>query len=549
MVKKIPVLLGIALTALVVYMSSCSKLQDNFDFDKLVIPDWNPEYAVPMVNSSYSINDFFNEASQEFINVEESGLISVIYTSKRKASSKAEDFFFLDNRYFAHEFDLFLFGSGVADTLEGQFSYTFYSQANNQRIDSVFFKGGTYSFSGKTNLNKENAQLSLTIPEIINIQSGAPLKLVFSLNNPGGLQEWVEFEIVTDLDGYKLVIDPEVSGGRNIINVFSELIIGADQNPNQSPYQMEISGNMLNMKYSDFYGYMGMDSFKFVDTIDIKIFNNSIGGTVEIGPGALMFVAETDNAIGVPIKFKAETLQAFSSYTAPFYQDVFLFGEGTENEFDILSPTPEQIGQSINTKIDFGQTNFPEVFLNLAPRQFYYDFDVILNAEDDTTAQNVLQDTSRLYFETALQFQLFTAIEMLTLQDTLNFSMADASVDEIDYMMMRINTENGFPLNAFVQIYFADEQYNVLDSLIYDNDTRIIVGGEVGSPPQLRVTKPSSKTIDITIDNQRLETILGAKKILLNAGLSTTNGYLAKIYDDYKLDIKIGFITGLNVKN
>jgi hypothetical protein len=541
--------MGIALTVIVVNMSSCSKLQDNFDFDKLVVPGWNPEYAVPMVNSSYTINDFFNQASQEFIHVDESGLISMIYTSNRKESSKAEDFFFLDNRYFSHDFDLFLFGSGAADTLEGQFSYTFYSQANNQRIDSVFFKGGTYSFSGKTNLNKESAQLTLTIPEMVNVQSGEPLKLVFSLNNPGGLQQWVEFEVVTELEGYKLAIDPEVSGGRNIINVFSELIIGADQNPNLSPYQMEISGKMLNMKYSDFYGYMGMDSFKFIDTLNIDIFSNSIGGTVEVGPGALMFVVETDNAIGVPITFRAETLQAYSPYTAPYYEPIFLFGQGAENEFNILSPTPEQIGQSIHTKIDFSQTNFPEVFLSLAPRQFYYDFDAILNDANDTTAQNVLQDTSRIYFETALQFQLFTAIEMLTLQDTLNFNMADASVDEIDYMMMRLNTENGFPLNAFIQVYFTDEQYNVLDSLIHDNDTRIIVGGEVGSPPGLRVTKPTSKTIDITIENQRLGKLLDAKKMLLTAGLSTTNGYLAKIYDDYKLEVKIGIMTGLNVKN
>lgn len=547
--KKVTFLLGITLVAVVVYMSSCSKLQDDFDFDKLVIPDWNPEYAMPLVNSSYAINDFFTEASQEFIHVDESGLITLVYHSDNLLSSPAEEFFFLDNRYFSHEFALYLLSSGVADTLNGQFSYSFYSTANNQRIDSVFFKAGTYSFKGKTNLNKDNAQLSLTMPELINEQTGETLKLVLSLNNPGGQQQWVNFEVITDLSGYKLIIDPETSGGINRINVFSELIVGEDQNPNLSPYQMEISGDMLNMKYSDFYGYMGMSSFNFVDTINIDIFNSSIGGSVEVGPEALMFIVETQNAIGVPVKFRAELLQAYSPYTSPYYEDIYLFGEGTENEFDILSPTPQEIGQNVYTKIDFGQTNFPEVFLNLAPRQFYYDFEAILNAADDSTAQNVLQDTSKISFETSIEFKLFTAIDRLTLQDTLAFNMAGTEIDEIDYMMIRINTENGFPLNAFIQLYFTDDQYNVLDSLIYDPDTRIIAGAEVGLPPQLRVTKPATKLTDITMDKQRLEKILNATKMLLNAGLSTTNGELAKIYDDYTLNIKMGVKTGLNVNS
>lgn len=540
--KHLPLLLIV-----MAVLQACSKFEEDFDFDKLVTPGWNPEFAIPLVNAEYAISDFFNESNQEFIQVDEDGFISLVYSSNQLSSARAEDFFFLEDRYFSHDFELFLLQSGTSDTLTGEFSYSFYSQANNQRIDTVIFKGGSYTFRGKTNLNKDNASLKLTIPEIINRQTGELLMLDISLNNPGGVNEWVNFEVVTSLDGYKLVINPNISGGLNLINVLSQLITGADQNPNLSPYSMEISGDMSGMEYSDFFGYMGTDSLNFVDSINIAVFNNSVGGAVEVGPGALKFITETYNAIGVPVAFRAKSIQVHSPFVAPYFQDIFLFGEGSPNEFTIQSPTPQQIGQSIYTRLDFSQTNFPEAFLNIAPNMFYYDFDVIMNDDGDSTVQNVLQDTSRIQFQSELEFKLFLAIDHLTIVDTLDFDLEANSVEEMDYLLCRVNAVNGFPLDATIQLYFTDANDQVLDSLIYDEDARLLVGGQVGLPPKLKVVKPSSKTTDIMITNQRLETITSAKKMIVKAGLATTNNQMTKIYDDYNLQIKIGAKTGLNI--
>lgn len=536
------------IAAIFIFMMSCNDLQDDLDFSKLVTPGWNPEYAIPLVNSEYAVTDFFSDENQEFISFDEDGLISLIYHSSTQSSSQAQDFFFLDDRFFNHVFPLFVFPSSTADTITGEFSYSFYSQTNNQRIDTVIFKDGAYSFRGKTNLNRENAELKLTIPEIIHRQTNQPLGLAFNLSNPGGQQEWVNFETSVNLAGYKLIINPELSGGANRIRVLSQLILQPDANPNLSPYELEISGDMLNMKYSDFYGYMGYYDFQFIDTVKIDVFRKSIGGSVGVGPQALTFIVETFNEVGVPISFAAQTLQAYSPFMPPYYEDIYLFGPGIPNEFDILSPTPQQLGQSVPTVLDFGQTNFPEVFLSLAPREFYYDFTALLNPGGDSTAQNVVQDTSKLKFKTSLEFKLFVEIEKLVIQDTIDFNLSASTIDEIDYLTCRINTENGFPFDASVQIYFTDVDYNVLDSLIYDDDSRIIAGGEVGLPPMLRVTKPSTKMTDITMTNDRLRKIITAEKLLIRAGLSTTNNNLAKVYSDYSLRVKVGAKTGINLE-
>jgi hypothetical protein len=125
--------------------------------------------------------------------------------------------------------------------------------------------------------------------------------------------------------------------------------------------------------------------------------------------------------------------------------------------------------------------------------------------------------------------------------------MSTATLSTIDYLICRVNAYNGFPLNAGLQIYFTDSKYNILDSLIYDNDIRIIEGGKVGLPPKLKVEKPSHKTTDIVLYDSRLERIINAEKLIIKAELSTTNGDLAKIYDDYAFKIKVGAKTGINL--
>jgi len=96
-------------------------------------------------------------------------------------------------------------------------------------------------------------------------------------------------------------------------------------------------------------------------------------------------------------------------------------------------------------------------------------------------------------------------------------------------------------------VYFTDAGYNVIDSLIHDDDERIIVGGTIGLPPRFRVTEPGTKTTDIMIDKGWLDKVIKAEKMLLRAGLKTTEGNVAKIYDDYSLSLKIGMKTGLDI--
>jgi hypothetical protein len=532
--------------AATVVISSCSKFNDDLDFDKLTVSDWNTEIAIPLVNSTFAIKDFFGDENQEFLHVDPDGLISLVYSSDELVSAKAEDFINLPDQSFSLTIPLDVTSAGVIDTIPYDFSYIFLRESEDQRIDSVFLKGGTLRISGETDLNKDESNLVVKLPELIHRQTGEQLLILIPLDNPSGLQPTVAFNTQVNLGEYTLAINKDGTGMNNEINFNSELIVYPDANPNNSPYEITVEIEFSDMEFQQFFGYLGNYSIPFEDSIAINIYQNALGGGIELGADALSFIVNTRNSIGVPVTFEAETFYVYSPLNEPYYADIFLFGQGNPNMFEILSPGVDEIGQTIETNIDFSQTNFPEVFLSLAPRKLYYDFAATLNAFGDSTDQNFIQDTSRLAFGTSLELQIYTAIGLLSFQDTLDFNLNN-SPDEIDYMLCRINAENGFPLSALIQVYFTDASYNVIDSLIHDDDERVILGGTIGLPPRFRVTAPGIKTTDIMIDKGWLDNVMKAEKMLLRAGLKTTEGNVAKIYDNYSLSLKIGMKTGLDI--
>jgi hypothetical protein len=148
----------------------------------------------------------------------------------------------------------------------------------------------------------------------------------------------------------------------------------------------------------------------------------------------------------------------------------------------------------------------------------------------------------------AVEFQIFAAISTFIIQDTIDFDF-DENVENVDHLLFRINATNGFPVNASVQIYFADKYYNVLDSLITDPDQTIIPGAPVNGPPDYRVSASAHKMTDANLTSERIQNILDAKKIILRAGISTTNEQLVKIYSDYALQIQVGTIAGIKLGN
>lgn len=539
----------LAFLMIIMIVISCNKFQDDFDLSKVADPDWNPEFAIPLVNSTYTIKDFFEDSGNVYIKTNPDNSLSFIYGIDELFSQSAEEIMKVPDQDFNFQEQVVVppLPPGFFDTLQFDHNYQFITDTIGQRLDSIFLKNGQMYIHGTTNLNRDVASIMVKVPDIINIASGEPLTIQASLNNPGGQQAWVEFEESFELSEYKISFNDDANSPKNTITFLVEVIIHGDDNPDLSPYDFNIDGYLKNLEFHKVFGYFGQYNFSFIDSLDINMFDKTISGGIQLGPGAIDLYVDIRNSFGAPVMFAANELYVESKHNAPYHVNISLFGPGIPNVFAVNAPDISQVGQTVETNLDFSNSNLGEAF-NMAPEKFYFDFSAITNPQGDTTAENFLLDTSRISLDLALEVNLFTSISNFVVEDTIDFDL-DQQVDAIDHLLIRLNATNRFPLNAYIQVYFADGDYNILDSLIDQPDKRILIGAPLSGAPEYRVTDSAHSITDFDLSKAKINSILKAEKLLLRAALSTTDGQLCKIYDDYSLKIKIGIIAGVNITN
>lgn len=541
--KAIAALISI-LTVLLLY-PSCSKISDRFDFDRIIIPTWNPAYAIPLVNSTIGVGDFFDEKNKFTIISNPDQTLSLVYSADSLFSAAAAEFISFPDQEFQlpQSFYLPAIPPDIYDSIRIEQSFQFMAAADGQILDSLFFDAGNFDLAIRTNLNRDLANVILVSEGIRNVITNQPFRWEASLDNPGQMQ-WIEVEKAINLADYKFVMN-RFSGTSNLLKFEITVVVRGDNQPNLSPYELNLNGALDNMKFSKAFGYLGRYELPLIDSLRITLFDHVAGGSINIGEGSVKLNFEIDNSFGMPVLFDAEELYVRSSTDPTQTLDVYLFDAGMPNEFSINSPNISQVGQSVHTSLNFSQGNLDQAF-SFMPDMLFYDFQAITNADSDTSQRNFVLNDSRIRLDAHLEYQLFGALDNVTVLDTIALDF-DRNNNDLDYLLFRINMTNGFPLAAGVQVYFVDTSYHVLDSLMTDGSSYQVVAADVGPPPGYHVTQSVHKTTDITVTAASLNTITQAEFMIIKTRLTTTNEQLVKIYSDYTLSMKVGVLIGLKI--
>jgi hypothetical protein len=219
------------------------------------------------------------------------------------------------------------------------------------------------------------------------------------------------------------------------------------------------------------------------------------------------------------------------------YSIVNITGSGIPNPWNISYPS--SIGNISTTSLFLDKNNSNiNTALNITPQKIVALVSGSTNPNGNVV-KNFVEDNSMMAVEAKLELPFYGTAKGFILQDTVELSFGD-DLSHVDWILFKLYTNNRFPIDGLVQLYFCDSLNNRLDSLLSPID-QVIHAATPGPAPDYIVTSPVSKTITQKISGPRIGNLENTKKIVVRAKLDTySNGsQLVKIYSYYKLDVRL----------
>ncbi|HKR05124.1 MAG TPA: hypothetical protein VJY62_10875 [Bacteroidia bacterium] len=524
--------------SLITVLSFHGCVKDDLDFKKLEQTNYSPELAVPLAYSSLSIEDLMkNESDSGILIIDENKFCTLVYSSQA-LQMRAADMISVPDQDFNQGIAL---NDSIATLVNQLGNITFgysqdidFSMIQGMQVDSMFFKGGNMKTNFKSGI-PANITITLTIPALT--LNGNPFSQSFQLNYTSSLP--VTAIITSPLEHYKLDL---TNGGvtYNQLKVNYTINIATTGTSIQGSDNIDIGLNFNNIRYSKLFGYFGQQTLMSPqDTINISLFNTQNGfGSFKIAEPEIR--VDFVNSFGFPVRARIIQMTGMNGNLTNF-----VVANGIPDPLPINSPNIHQIGQELTGS--FTMTNSNSNVQAMIANQPKYIISQTQNEinPNGNTGENFVVDTSKLSVNMEVKLPLYGTADNFILNDTVNFSVNN--LQNIESLIIRTSLENGFPIDTKFQVYFTDENYSKLDSLVYGD--RLLMPSASVNPVTGKVTASTIKSTDHTMDRGRILKIMTAKKLILQASLTSANNGATnvKIYADYKFKVNLGAIAKVNL--
>lgn len=518
---------------------ACSK---KYDRDKFASNSWNPNLAVPLVYSKFTPEDIVARTnSDELIVVQpETGLLALVY-SGQALSFNANEILNLPSRVFTSNFsaqaDFNLpialnFSSSAQSFVSRSFVYDFEA---DQQIQEVFLSSGILEITASSTI-QHNLSLTISFPDFT--ANGQILSVTIPLNFQNTIPSINSNTI--DLSDYLLDFSA-FSQGFNEFSVNFNVEIEGTGNPitGQEGLEVNFEFSQLNFHYAK--GYLGQPIVGLdEDSILIKLFQNTVDGYFELTNPRLKL--KIQNSFGFPVEvdvLELKTINVNSGQSFPM--------AGFPNPTQVNFPTV--MGQIAETQLIFDKNNTSNIINIITPTPKYlnFAFEGRANPQGNTGTPNFIQKESLLQIDADIELTLEGFAFGFEFFDTASFTFEE-NIDEIEWVKLRLISQNAFPVNLDAQLYLADENLQIIDTLIVENN-RVLQSGLVNT--EGRVTQASESIVDILIESERVENLLNTSFLILHAEAETLNGpdeEVVKIHEDNFLEFKLGMQVQLNIE-
>jgi hypothetical protein len=517
-------------SAAVLSFSACVR---KYDPDRLASGSWDPNLAVPLAFSHFTVYDILDRAdSNDLVVIDpNTGLLALIYTGQAFSFS-ARDVLELPDFAFAAQYSAGEFGFPVIpnfnQNLSGGSSESFnYTPDGGGELYTLTLDAGELSIELETDL-QHDLDVQLTFPYIT--IGGLPLAVNLPLVHTGMPTSAASAQI--DLTNY--LIDFTAGGGtNNTLEYTVEVAISGNGNPINGSESLDVNvslnGLLFNLVTGDFgQRVVGLDG----DSILLAIFQNVSDGYFELNDPRLYL--DVTNSFGFPVEVDITDLRTVNTIDGAVYP-LTGFPNPTNVGYPILP------GDSASTTLLFNSSNTSNItnVITPVPKYLHFAFQGTSNPAGQAENPNFITADSRLRIDARLELPLQGFAYGFMVVDTVEFTF-DEALDEVEWVKIRLNATNGFPVDLHAEILLADADYNIIETLLTDEQA-VLVSGLIDADG--RVIAPTQKITDILIPREQIDMLYDAAYLIIRAEANTlngTNGEVVGIYDDNYIDLRLG---------
>lgn len=475
-------------------------------YEDIAIPNNDREFAIPLVNTENTIQKMLeNLDDSSFITVAEDGFMTLNYKGDVATRKSADLFVFFQ--------DVLL---PVLDTI---FPLPI-QLPEGVTLDYAILKSGTLKTGVYNPAQTELVNVHLWIDEFT--LDGVPYQKDFQVF-PGGIYVGAD----EDITGYKLAPTDD-----SVTVRYTAVLPNGEHTVLNG---LGILAKTMVASYAE--GILGTQLFEFpADTIEIDFFDTWTVGQVNFSdPRITIYV---DNSFGIPV---GATVQRCNIITQD--GDILpLESAYVDNGFDFPYPSLDEVGQTKSLVFYFDKDNSNiEDIISQTPKALDYDLDGVSYPGTSQEVVGFLTDSSEINVRVEVEIPLEGSISGFAVTDTLDFDpdLVFGSVEGLKAAELKLVTENGMPLDVKVQVYLANAEGLVLDSL-FESDQLLLASAPIddnGIP-----TGRSEQITFATLDQAGVDNLRNTHKILIRTAFSSTFAGLVpvRIYADQGVSLKIG---------
>lgn len=516
-------------------LPSCFNAGD-YDFDRLTEVKWNPEYAAPLVYGSLTIGHFLNEEDSALLREKEDGSLYLLFEDTLETRN-LNDLVYIPNHTLQKSY-----GTPIMVSMNPEETYTIEEdgvidlsgepELSEEELYEAVIKDGVLGYDIFCNIDAD-VDVFLVFPTILD-DGGQALELSVKI-----ARKYYEFN--KDLDGYTMDFTALTPAFNQLPFTFrAEIHSGSEPLTLMPGTFFELDLSFSDIEYDIIYGYFGQQEVEIpADAINVGLTGDSFDG-MEITLADATIELEAINEYGAPALV---VFDAFEARKDGQKMDVILSDDGGA----IPVSAPKTPGESASTIVRVA--NAADVF-NFKPDELYYATRARLNPDGRTDEDNFMRDNSRLMVRFRAEAPLYGSAKGISLNDTLEVSLGEDFDDtKVENALLKLKIVNEFPLQANVQIFFADEFYQVTGSMFKETQN-IIVSSETDANGNLVPGGAGVYDDVIVIDKEDFNQLLKSKYLIVQAEMSTKkegdNYPDVKLKKDYKLSVEMGLQTKFN---